>query len=192
MIRALPALPLFLLAACAPVEQEGQINSAADSQRKIRVASKHPGNTRFRPVQDVSRRVTGDREVLKAAVNGRNLVAVLSWRPYHADLDGQVKTWYGDMGEPPPRFVVDSLRLTVDQRTVRIPWARTRSLCSQWKPKLPSLSLLTSGSNLGLTVSVGDGAESWTSSYLINPTSLRLLSHQVEDGPTFDNYSVDY
>ena len=192
MIRTFPVLLTLLLVSCAPVEPEGQVKSSADSVRKSRVASKHPGNTRFRPVPQLSRRVTGDREVLKASVDGRNVVAVLSWRPYHADLDGQVKKWYGDMGEPPPRFVVDSLRLTVDQRTLRIPWTRTRSLCSQWKPKLPSMSLLTSGSNLGLTVSVGDGAEGWTSSYLINPASLRLLSHQVEDGPTFDNYSVDY
>jgi hypothetical protein len=39
---------------------------------------------------------------------------------------------------------------------------------------------------------VGDGAESWTASYLLDPATLTLLSHQVEDGPTFDNFSVEY
>ncbi len=73
-----------------------------------------------------------------------------------------------------------------------LPQSRTRSLCSQWKPELPSLKLFTSGNNLGLAVDVGDGATSWTSSYVVNPSPHGLLSHQVEDGPTFHNFSVEY
>lgn len=76
-----------------------------------------------------------------------------------------------------------------------IPRSRTRSLCSQratLEPQFPKLALFTAGSNLGLTVGVGDGAESWTASYLLDPATLTLLSHQVEDGPTFDNFSVEY
>ncbi len=191
MIKTFLVLPSLLLASCAQVETEGQKSSAVDSLRTSRVANKHPGNTRFRPVRQLSRRVNGDREILKASVDGRKLVAVLSWRPYHADLDGQVPKWFGDMNRRPPRFVVDSLTLTVDGKAFRIPWSRTRVLCSQWSPKKACLLLYTSGKNVGLTVDVGDGSEAWTSSYLIDPATLRLLSHEVEDCAAFHNYSVE-
>ncbi len=156
------------------------------------MADMHPVGTRFHSVKGLSNKITGPREVVKASINGREIIATLTWRPYRADLDGQVATWHGDMNRPPPRFVVDSLTLTVDETTLSIPGSRTRSLCSQWKPELPSLKLFTSGNNLGLAVDVGDGATSWTSSYVVNPSPLGLLSHQIEDGPTFHNFSVEY
>jgi len=96
------------------------------------------------------------------------------------------------MTRPPPRFVVDSLTVTVDGSTLPIPRSRTRSLCSQWKPELPSLNLFTSGNNLGVAIDVGDGSESWTSSYLLHHAPLRLLSHQVDDAGAFHNFSVEY
>ena len=132
---------------------------------------------------------------MTASVNGWEITATLTWRPYRADLDGEVATWYGDMTRPPPRFVVDSLTLSVDATALSIPRSRIRSLCSQratLQPQFPKLLLFTSGSYLGLTVDVGDGASSWTSSYLVHPSPPRLLSHQVEDAGTFHNFSVDY
>ena len=188
----LPYLPALLLVACSTVKDERPQPPATAQAHKAPVADKHPAGIRFHPVKGLSNKITGPREVMKASVNGQEIVAVLTWRPYHADLDGKVATWYGDMTRPPPRFVVDSLALTVDGTTLPIPQSRTRSLCSQWKPELPSLKLFTSGNNLGLAVDVGDGATSWTSSYVVNPATLSLLSHQVEQGPAFHNFSVEY
>ncbi len=201
-LHPIPSLLLcLLLAACGTVKDERPEPTAPDQGRKAPtaptapVADKHPAGIRFHPVKGLSNKITGHREVMKASVNGREIVAVLAWRPYRADLDGNVEVWYGDMTRPPPRFVVASLALTVDGTTLTIPKSRTRSLCSQratLEPQFPKLRLFTSGTNLGLTVDVGDGAEGWTSSYVVNPATLTLLSHQVEDGPTFDNFSVEY
>ena len=191
----LPYLPALLLVACSTVKDGNPQPPATAQAHKAPVTDKHPAGIRFHPVKGLSNKITGPREVIKASVNGQEIVAVLTWRPYHADLDGKVATWYGDMTRPPPRFVVDSLALTVSGTTLPIPQSRTRSLCSQratLEPQFPKLRLFTSGSNLGLTVDVGDGAEGWTSSYVVNPATLTLLSHQVEDGPTFDNFSVEY
>jgi len=190
--KLLPCLTCLLLVACGTVKDGNPQPPATDQAHKAPVTDKHPAGIRFHPVKGLSNEITGNREVMKASVNGREIVATLTWRPYRADLDGQVATWYGDMTRPSPRFVVDSLALTVDGTTLPIPQSRTRSLCSQWEPKIPKLLLFTSGSNLGLTVDVGDGAESWTSSYLLDPAPLSILSHQVEDGPTFHNFSVEY
>jgi len=188
----LSCLPALLLVACGTVKDEIPQAPATGQAHKAPVADQHPAGTRFHPLKGLSHKITGPREVIKASVNGREIIAVLTWRPYRADLDGKIATWHGDMTRPPPRFVVDSLTLTVDGSTLPIPRSRTRSLCSQWKPELPSLKLFTSGNNLGLAVDVGDGATSWTSSYLLNPATLSLLSHQVEDGPAFHNFSVAY
>ena len=192
MKTLLSCLPALLLVACGTVK-DGNLQAPATGQaHKGPVADQHPAVTRFHPLKGLSHTITGPREVIKASVNGREIIAVLTWRPYRADLDGKIATWHGDMTRPPPRFVVDSLTLTVDGNTLPIPRSRTRSLCSQWKPELPSLKLFTSGNNLGLAVDVGDGATSWTSSYILNPATLSLLSHQVEDGPAFHNFSVAY
>jgi len=188
----LSCLPALLLVACGTVKDGNPQAPATSQAHKAPVADQHPAGTRFHPLKGLSLKITGPREVIKASVNGREIIAVLTWRPYRADLDGKIATWHGDMTRPPPRFVVDSLALTVDGSTLPIPRSRTRSLCSQWKPELPSLKLFTSGNNLGLAVDVGDGAASWTSSYILNPATLSLLSHQVEDGPAFHNFSVAY
>ena len=192
MKTLLPCLPALLLVACGPVKDESPQATTPAQAQEAPVADQHPSGTRFHPIKGLSHQITGNREIMTASVNGREIAATLTWRPYRADLDGEVATWYGDMTRPPPRFVVDSLTLTVDGSTLPIPRPRTRSLCSQWEPKIPSLLLFTCGNTLGLTVDVGDGAESWASSYLVHPSPPRLLSHQVEDAGTFDNFSVDY
>ena len=195
MKTVLPCLPALLLVACGTIKDESPQATTPVQAQEAPVADQHPSGTRFHPVKDLSHQITGNREIMTASVNGREIAATLTWRPYRADLDDQVATWHGDMTRPPPRFVVDSLTLTVDGSTLPIPRSRTRSLCSQrdtLTPQFPKLLLFTSGNNLGLTVDVGDGAESWTSSYLLHPAPLRLLSHQVEDGPTFHNFSVEY
>ena len=192
MKTVLPCLPALLLVACGTVKDESPQATAPAQAQEAPVADQHPAGTRFHPVKGLSHQIIGNREVMTASVNGREITATLTWRPYRADLDDEVTTWHGDMTRPPPRFVVDSLTLTVDESTLPIPRPRIRSLCSQWEPKIPKLLLFTSGNTLGLTVDVGDGATSWTSSYRLQPVPLRLLSHQVEDGPTFHNFSVDY
>ena len=183
MKTLLPCLPALLLVACGPVKDQKEQPPAPDRERKAPVANQHPVGTRFHPVKGLSHQIMGNREVMTASVNGREITATLTWRPYRADLDGEVATWYGDMTRPPPRFVVDSLTLSVDATALSIPRSRIRSLCSQratLQPQFPKLLLFTSGSYLGLTVDVGDGASSWTSSYLVHPSPPRLLSHQVE------------
>ena len=195
MKTLLPCLPALLLVACGPVKDQKEQPPAPDRERQAPVADQHPAGTRFHPVKGLSHQIMGNREVMTASVNGREITATLTWRPYRADLDGEVATWYGDMTRPPPRFVVDSLTLSVDATALSIPRSRIRSLCSQratLQPQFPTLLLFTSGSYLGLTVDVGDGASSWTGSYLVDPSPPRLLSHQIEDAGAFHNVSVDY
>ena len=195
MKTLLPCLPALLLVACGPVKDQKEQPPAPDRERQAPVADQHPAGTRFHPVKGLSHQIMGNREVMTASVNGREITATLTWRPYRADLDGEVATWYGDMTRPPPRFVVDSLTLSVDATALSIPRSRIRSLCSQratLQPQFPTLLLFTSGSYLGLTVDVGDGASSWTGSYLVDPSPPRLLSHQIEDAGAFHNFSVDY
>ena len=195
MKTLLPCLPALLLVACGPVKDQKEQPLAPDRERKAPVANQHPVGTRFHPVKGLSHQIIGNREVMTASVNGREITATLTWRPYRADLDGEVATWYGDMTRPPPRFVVDSLTLSVDATALSMPRSRIRSLCSQratLQPQFPTLLLFTSGSYLGLTVDVGDGASSWTGSYLVDPSPPRLLSHQIEDAGAFHNFSVDY
>ena len=195
MKTLLPCLPALLLVACGPVKDQKEQPPAPDRERQAPVADQHPAGTRFHPVKGLSHQIIGNREVMTASVNGREITATLTWRPYRADLDGEVATWYGDMTRPPPRFVVDSLTLSVDATALSIPRSRIRSLCSQratLQPQFPKLLLFTSGSYLGLTVDVGDGASSWTSTYRLQPVPLRLLSHQIEDAGAFHNFSVDY
>ena len=195
MKTLLPCLPALLLVACGPVKDQKEQPPAPDRERQAPVADQHPAGTRFHPVKGLSHQIMGNREVMTASVNGREITATLTWRPYRADLDGEVATRYGDMTRPPPRFVVDALTLSVAATARSLPPSRIRSLCSQratHQPQFPKLLLFTSGNYLGLTVDVGDGASSWTSSYLVHPSPPRLLTHQVEDAGTFHNFSVDY
>ena len=129
----------------------------------------------------------GRHEVMKCKVDGRELVAVLRWRNYNAKLDGAVKKWYGDMATPPPKFVVESLSVSIDGRGLVIPKSKVRYLASQWMNTQTSLGLNQRGKQLRVLVDVGDGAEAWTASYVINPSSLTLISHTVKDGPTVHN-----
>ena len=48
----------------------------------------------WKKVPGVTNSVTGEREVMKASVGGKDVVAVLSWRDYSAKRDGAVTKWY--------------------------------------------------------------------------------------------------
>ena len=138
-------------------------------------------------VTGVSNQVQGMREVMKAKVGERNVIAVLIWRPYDAAKDSSVGKWYGDMASPPPKYVADSLIVSIDGKGVVIPRSNYRYLASQWMNDSKSLGIYSQGKNLGVYVDVGDGAEGWTASYVINAATGSLVSHQVQDGPEFHN-----
>ena len=141
----------------------------------------------WKTVSKVTNKVTGKREVMKTTVNGREIVAVLRWRDYSAKLDAGVGKWYGDMASPPPKYVVESLMVSMDGRGMLIPKSKVRYLASQWMNESSSLGLNQRGNQLRLLVDVGDGAEGWTATYVIAPSTLTLVSHAVEDGPTVHN-----
>ena len=153
------------------------------------VASKRPvanqPETSMKAVPGVTSTVMGSREIMRAKVNGKEVMAVLTWRPYDAAQDGSVNRWYGDMGSPPPKFVVDSLIISVDGRGAIVPRSKYGYLCSQWSNGTKNLGLVTQGENLCVYVNVGDGGEAWTAAYVVNPASGTLVSHQVHDGPAF-------
>ena len=140
MKTLLPCLPALLLVACGPVKDESPQATAPAQAQEAPVADQHPAGTRFHPVKGLSHQIIGNREVMTASVNGREITATLTWRPYRADLDGEVATWYGDMTRPPPRVVVDSRTLTVEATARTIPRSRIRSLCSPEQTFLLSLA----------------------------------------------------
>lgn len=141
----------------------------------------------WKAVPGVTTTVTGKREVMKATVDGKEVVAVLSWRVYSVDLDAAVPKWYGDMASPPPKFVAQSLMISIDGKGMVVPQPKIRYLASQWMNESKSLGLVMKGKNLCVFVNAGDGAESWTASYVVNPSTGSLVSHAVEDGPEFHN-----
>jgi len=141
----------------------------------------------WKKVPSVTNTVTGKREVMKASIGGKDIVAVLSWRDYSAKRDGVVTKWYGDMGSPPPKFVVESLLVSIDGKGMIVPQSKTRYMASQWMNGVSHLGLYLKGKNLCVYMDVGDGAESWTASYVVNPSTGALVSHEVEDGPAFHN-----
>jgi len=112
---------------------------------------------------------------------------VLSWRDYSAKLDAAVPKWYGDMASPPPKFVAQSLMISIDGKGMSVHQSKTRYLASQWMNESKSLGLVMKGSNLCVFVNVGDGAESWTATYVVNPSTGALVFHAVEDRSEFHN-----
>lgn len=149
-----------------------------------------PSSAKVEPIKSVpgvTHIVNGHREIMKAKVQGKEVVAILTWRAYDASRDGSVTKWYGDMGNPPPKYVVASLMVSVDGRGTLIPDSKVHRLASQWMNDSHSLQLFTQGDHLCLAVHLGDGSESWTASYTINPSTLTLVSHQVTDGSAFRN-----
>lgn len=137
----------------------------------------------WKKVAGITNTVTGKREVMKAKVDGREVVAMLVWRDYSAALDGAVTKWYGDMSTPPPRFVVESMMISIDGKGMIIPQSKSRYLASQWMNEVSHLGLNQRGKQLRVLVDVGDGAEGWTATYVVDPATLTLVSHAVGDGP---------
>ncbi|HCI92382.1 MAG TPA: hypothetical protein DHV60_07530, partial [Verrucomicrobiales bacterium] len=74
-------------------------------------------------VPGVDHQISGAREIMRAKFDDKDVVAVLSWRPYDIGTDTSVPRWYGDMGTPPPKLVVDSLIISVDGRGAVVPRA---------------------------------------------------------------------
>jgi len=125
-----------------------------------------------------SANMVGDmREVMKAKVGDRDVVAVLQWRPYNGRQDALQTTWYGDMDSPPPTYVAESLLISVNGRGLMVPSAQTRYLCSQWMNSNPRLGLYLRGSNLCIYITVGDDSDAWCASYIVNPETGALVSH---------------
>lgn len=141
----------------------------------------------WKAISGVTTTVTGKREVMKATVGDKEVVAMLTWRDYSKKRDGAVTKWYGDMASPPPKFVVESLIISIDGRGAIVPQSKSRYLASQWMNGTKHLGLVRKDKNLCVFVNVGDGAEGWTASYVVNPSTGALISHEVEDGPEFHN-----
>lgn len=139
----------------------------------------------FSKVPEVSNIVNDMREVLKAKVAESEVVAVLQWRPFNGLKDAYQAVWYGDMGTPPPSYVVQSLIISIDGRGLMVPEAKTRHLCSQWMNDNPRLGLYMRGEDLCVFVRLGDGTQAWVASYIVNAQTGALLSHEVEDARSF-------
>lgn len=166
----------LLVAACAP---SGGVSSSGDPGRDQDEA------VVWSKVQEVVNATNEMREVMKAKVADREVVAVLQWRAFNGRGDALQATWYGDMGSPPPTYVVESLLISMDGRGLMVPMAQTRYLCSQWMNDTARLGLYLKGKNLCLYVTVGDGSDAWAASYIINPDTGALLSHSVERASAF-------
>ncbi|MFK7911812.1 MAG: hypothetical protein AB8F34_14600 [Akkermansiaceae bacterium] len=175
LLAAVPAL-IFLTASCDP--NAGKKNNEP-------IAEQAP--VAMKAVAGVNSTLSGPREIMRAKVDGKEVMAVLTWRPYDAAKDASVSKWYGDMGTPPPKFVVDSLIISIDGRGTIVPRSKYGYLSSQWQNAAKHLGLVTQGKNLCVYVNVGDGAEAWTASYVINPSTGSLVSHQIQAGAEFHN-----
>jgi hypothetical protein len=169
-----------LVAACAPT---GAGNSGGGD------AGQPGADGPWSKVTGVARKTNAMGGELVAKVDGREVVAVIQWRNYDPAKDGSVTKWYGDMGSPPPSFVVDNLIIAVDGKGVSVPKSKYRYLSTTVMNEYSAnpLNLNKQGGKLRLLVDVGDGAESWTAAYVFDPAAGSLLSHHVSDGPTLHN-----
>lgn len=177
---------LAMIGMCALLAACGSTGTGGGGSR-LKTGGGQQAKPKPEAVRGVTSTVIGMREVLKAKVGEKDVVAVLQWREYSAKRDSSVGKWYGDMGTPPPKFVCDSLMVSIDGRGLVIPSSKTRYLASQWMNGTKSLGLLKQGSNLTLFVNLGDGAESWVASYTVNPNAGALVDHGIHDGPEFHN-----
>ncbi|NWK55343.1 hypothetical protein HW115_06955 [Verrucomicrobiaceae bacterium N1E253] len=160
------------VAACAPSgggNHDGGTSETGGSWNKVEASAK-------------SSAMGGE---LVAKQDGREIVAVIKWRAYDAAKDASVSKWYGDMGTPPPAFVVDRLVLAIDGKGVSIPASKYRYLGSKWMNQYSAnpMSFNKQGDKMRLLVDVGDGGEGWTAVYVFDPAAGKLLSHSVDDGP---------
>ena len=131
--------------------------------------------------------VSGLTESATTSTAGHQLVAKVVWRPYDATADAAVSSWYGDMGTPPPKFVVRQVSLSVDGTPVTIPPAAYRGYASQGTPTEHSLKFFQRGSTYRLVIHLGDGGESWAGYFDVVPGSDGLKARGTEDGPSLMN-----
>lgn len=173
----IPSMLCVLLAACGSNKTGGggSSNGGTESAPMIKA------------IEGVTNQVSGMREIAKAKVGEKEVVAVLQWRNYDAARDASVTKWYGDMGRPPAKYVVKSLMVSVDGRGLIIPQSKTRYLASQWMNESKSLNLQMSGKNILVEVMLGDGSEGWVATYVVNPTTMSLVSHEVADAEEYIN-----
>jgi len=160
------------LASCATTNQNSSRSSVSSEALTITPISHTKG--------DMS-------EVLNFKASGKTVIATLQWRPYSAALDSSVTKWYGDMGRPPAKYVVKSLTVTIDGKLVNIPASKYRNLASQWMTDYESMGVTRRGRNIDIYIGVGDGSESWISSYVIRLSDGWVVAHEVIDGPSYSN-----
>ena len=172
------------MAACAP---SGGVNSAGGISGGLSgsLGYNRDESAVWSKVPEVMNATNEMREVMKAKVATREVVAVLQWRAFNGRRDALQASWYGDMGSPPPTYVAESLLISIDGRGLMVPAAQTRYLCSQWMNDTARLGLYLKGENLCIHVTVGDGSDAWIASYIINPDTGALLSHSVERASVF-------
>ena len=174
----------LLMAACAP---SGGVNSSGGISGGLSgsLGYNQDESAVWSKVPEVMNATNEMREVMKAKVASREVVAVLQWRAFNGRRDALQAAWYGDMGSPPPTYVAESLLISIDGRGLMVPAAQTRYLCSQWMNDAARLGLYLKGENLCIYVTVGDGSDAWIASYIINPDTGALLSHSVERASVF-------
>lgn len=165
-----------LLAGCAPSTGERPNGGAAGDPSKAEV---------WHDVFGAVNIVDDMREVMKVKVGEREVVAVLQWRHFNAQRDALQREWYGDMGAPPPRYVAESLLVSVNGRGLMLPSSKTGYLCSQWMNDNPRMGLYLRGTDLCVYVDVGDGSNAYSASYIINPDTGTLVAHRVENRKAF-------
>jgi len=123
----------------------------------------------------------------KTTAGGHVVEATMVWRPYRAATDGSVASWYGDMGRPPPIYVVQQLTISVNGNPVSIPPSAYRSYCTQWEPLGEGIEFFKRGSTYRLLLSLGDGAEAWAGYFDFVPGSPVLKAQGTKDGPELMN-----
>jgi hypothetical protein len=170
-------LGLFsVVAACAPSTGGSGGGDAATVQSWNRV-------------EGVVEKTTAMGGEIIAKAEGREIFAVIKWRNYDATRDASVSKWYGDMGSPPPSYVVDSLVLAVDGKGISMPKSKYRYLSATVMNEYSAnpMSFNQQGKKWRLLVDVGDGSEGWSAVYVFDPAAGTLLSHSVEDGAKVHN-----
>jgi|GEM_PF-950913 hypothetical protein len=168
----------LVMSACSPTGVGNSPSGSSPSSDSSEAAA-------WSKVAELTNESNDMREVMKAKVGDRDVVAVLQWRPYNGRRDALQATWYGDMNSPPPTYVAESLIISVNGRGLMVPSSQTRYLCSQWMNTNPRLGLYLKGSSLCIYVTVGDGSDAWCASYIVNPETGALVSHNVERASKF-------
>ncbi|SHK09651.1 hypothetical protein SAMN02745181_3250 [Rubritalea squalenifaciens DSM 18772] len=145
----------------------------------------------WRDAKEVNRVNKGLAGTVTYQIYDHKATASLSWRKYDATKDANIKEWVGDMGTPPPAYVLDKLTLSVDGASIAVPKSKYQFICSQWKPNGAGNTHFIQRDGLGcLLVTVGDGGEAYSVVYVFDPVKKTLVYHSVEDGPSVDNQII--